>query len=176
MRRVRQTAAVLRAAALSALFAALAAGCQSYAIVQKNVFVDEDGNVVVVEYGRGEREHVNTFIAPTTGREMEFRSRLVVCAEMPDGTRFTAWQCMNFLARGTMYKTDNERWMLLADGFSCAVYRRAEGDGAQYEEVYRGVLCDTPGVGAPKKDERWRVVPTDPRTYIKESDRPRPKR
>ena len=176
MRRVRQAAAVLRAAALSALFAALATGCQSYAIVQKNVFVDEDGNVVVVEYGRGEREHVNTFIAPTTGREMEFRSRLVVCAEMPDGTRFTAWQCMNFLARGTMYKTDNERWMLLADGFSCAVYRRAEGDGAQYEEVYRGVLCDTPGVGAPKKDERWRVVPTDPRTYIKESDRPRPKR
>ena len=167
---------MLRAAVLSALFAALAAGCQSYAIVQKNVFVDEDGNVVVVEYGRGEREHVNTFIAPTTGREMEFRSRLVVCAEMPDGTRFTAWQCMNFLARGTMYKTDNERWMLLADGFSCAVYRRAEGDGAQYEEVYRGVLCDTPGVGAPKKDERWRVVPTDPRTYIKESDRPRPKR
>ena len=176
MRRVRQAAAVLRAAVLSALFAALAAGCQSYAIVQKNVFVDEDGNVVVVEYGRGEREHVNTFIAPTTGREMEFRSRLVVCAEMPDGTRFTAWQCMNFLARGTMYKTDNERWMLLADGFSCAVYRRAEGDGSQYEEVYRGVLCDTPGVGAPKKDERWRVVPTDPRTYIKESDRPRPKR
>ena len=54
--------------------------------------------------------------------------------------------------------------------------RRAEGDGAHYEEVYRGVLCDTPGVGAPKKDERWRVVPTDPRTYIKESDRPRPKR
>ena len=176
MRRVRQAASVIRAAALSVLAAALMAGCQSYTIVQKNVFVDEDGNVVVVEYGRSEREHVNTFKAPATGKEMEFRSKLVVRAELPDGTRFTAWQCMNFLVRGTMYKTDNERWMLLADGFSCVVYRQTEENETQYEEVYRGVLCDTPGVGAPKKDERWKVVPSDPSTYMRESDRPRPKK
>ena len=144
--------------------AALAAGCSSYSIVQSNVFVDEDGNVVTVEYGRSERNHVNTFISPATGKEMEFKSKLVVRAELPDGDTFTAWQCMNFLARGTMYKTDNERWMLLADGFSCAIYRQTE-DETRYLEVYRGVLCDTPGGANAKKDDRWKVLPNDSRTY-----------
>lgn len=155
---------------------ALAAGCQSYTIVQKNVFVDEDSNVVVVEYGRSEREHVNEFTAPTTGKKMEFRSKLVVRAELPDGTRFTAWQCMNYLVRGTMYKTDNERWMLLADGFSCVVYRQMEDDETRYAEVYRGVLCDTPDIGQQEKDSRWKEIPSDPRTYKKEADQPRPKK
>jgi len=151
-----------------AAFLACAAGCQSYDIVQSNVFVDDGGNVVVVEYGRSERDHVNTFVAPTTGKEMEFRSKLVVRAELPDGTRFTAWQCMNFLSRGTMYKTDNERWMLLANGFSCIVYRQTEEDETRYLEVYRGVLCDTPEAKTrAKRDERWRTVPTDPNTYMK---------
>lgn len=144
--------------------AALAAGCGSYSIVQSNVFVDEDGNVVTVEYGRGERNHVNTFISPTTGKEMEFKSKLVVRAELPDGDTFTAWQCMNFLARGTMYRTDNERWMLLADGFSCVIYRRTE-DETRYLEVYRGVLCDTPGEIKAWKDGRWKVLPNDSSTY-----------
>ena len=150
-----------------ALLLAFAAGCQSYTIMQQNVFVDDDGNVVVVEYGRSEREHVNTFASPPTGKEMEFRSKLVVRAELSDGTRFTAWQCMNFLARGTMYKTDNERWMLLANGFSCIIYRQTEEDETRYLEVYRGVLCDTPDAKARKKDERWKVIPNDPNTYRK---------
>ena len=144
--------------------AAIAAGCHSYSIVQSNVFVDEDGNVVTVEYGRSDRDHVNTFISPTTGKEMEFKSKLVVCAELPDGDSFTAWQCMNFLARGTMYKTDNEKWMLLADGFSCVIYHRTD-DKTRYLEVYRGVLCDTPGERKAKKDDRWRILPNDPSTY-----------
>ena len=162
----------LRAIASAVTVLALAAGCQSYTIVQKNVFVDEDGNAVAVEYGRGSRDHVNTFIAPTTGRKMDFRSKLVVRAVLPDGTSFTAWQCMNFLSRGTMYKTDDEKWMLLADGFSCAVYRQTGEDETRYAEVYRGVLCDTPDVGRAKKDERWKVVPSDPRTYRRAPDRP----
>ena len=151
---------------LAALLACVV-GCQSYTIVQRNVFVDDDGNVVVVEYGRSESEHVNTFVAPTTGKEMEFRSKLMVRAELPDGKRFTAWQCMNFLARGTMYKTDDEEWMLLANGFSCIVYRQTEEDETRYLEVYRGVLCDTPESKARKKDERWKVLPNDPNTYRK---------
>ena len=165
----------IRRTAAAALSLAFAAGCQSYSIVQKNVFVDEDGNVVTVEYGRSSREHVNTFIAPTTGKKMDFRSKLVVCAELPDGTSFTAWQCMNFFVRGTMYKTDNERWMLLADGFTCVVYRQTKEDETRYKEVYRGVLCDTPDVGAAKrkKDDRWRTLPSDPHTsYKKAEDRP----
>ncbi len=166
----------MRVCAIAALAAAaFSAGCCSYSIVQSNVFVDEDGNVVTVEYGRSGRNHASTFVSPATGKEMEFKSRLVVRAELPDGDSFTAWQCMNFLARGTMYKTDNERWMLLADGFSCAIYRRTD-DGARYLEVYRGVLCDTPGEAKAKKDERWKIMPNDPSTYRRPAQaRPSPK-
>ena len=150
---------------LVALAAMFAAGCQSYDIVQRNVFSDEDGNLVAVDYGRSERDHVNTFVAPLTGKEMEFKSKLVVRAELPDGETFTAWQCMNFLRHGTMYRTDNLKWMLLANGFSCVVYRQVEDSPDNYREVYRGVLCDTPDIGKRKKDERWKPVPPDGRTY-----------
>ena len=160
---------ILAAALLAALFAA---GCQSYDVVQRNVFSDEDGNLVAVDYGRSGKDHVNTFVAPMTGKKMEFKSKLVVRAELPDGTTFTAWQCMNFMRRGTMYKTDNDRWMLLADGFSCVVFRRIEDDPANYREVYRGVLCDTPDIGVTKeRDNRWKVVPGGGRVYKQQSDK-----
>ena len=156
----------------AAVAVAAAAGCQSYEVVQRNVFSDEDGNLVTVDYGRSEKDHVNTFVAPLTGKEMEFKSKLVVRAELPDGTGFTAWQCMNFMRRGTMYKTDNDRWMLLADGFSCVVFRQIEEDPVNYREVYRGVLCDTPDIGGRRaKDDRWKVVPGGGRVYQKRSDK-----
>jgi len=135
----------------------LLAGCQSYEIVQRNVFADDDGNAVYVDYGRSEREHVNQFISPVTGKEMDFKSKLVVEVTLPDGEDFTAWQCMNFMTYGTMYRTDNEKWMMLANGFTCIVYRRQENDKTKYDEVFRGVLCDTPGEKA-EKDERWKDV------------------
>ena len=160
------------ARAIAAAAALVLAGCQSYEIVQRNVFSDEDGNLVAVDYGRSEKAHVNTFVAPMTGKEMEFKSKLVVRAELPDGETFTAWQCMNFMRRGTMYKTDNGRWMLLADGFSCVVFRQAEDDPDNYREVYRGVLCDTPDIGVSKeKDSRWTVVPSGGRVYKKQAEK-----
>ncbi len=156
----------VRGIACALLAAAFFAGCQSYDIVQRNVFSDEDGNLVAVDYGRSDTDHVNTFVAPLTGKEMEFRSKLVVRAELPDGTKFTAWQCMNFLRRGTMYKTDNGRWMLLANGFSCSVYMRDDEAGGEYREVYRGVLCDTPDIGvSSEKDSRWKKIAPGGRSY-----------
>ena len=145
---------------------AAVSGCQSYEVVQRNVFSDEDGNLVYVDYGRSDKDHVNTFTVPHTGKVMDFKSKLVVRATLPDETTFTAWQCMNFLPRGTMYKTDDERWMLLANGFSCTVYRQAEDDAANYIDVYRGVLCETPEIGkGVKRDERWKTVPPGGRVY-----------
>lgn len=135
----------------------LPVGCQSYTIVQRNVFADDDGNVVIVDYGRSERDHVNTFVSPVTGKEMEFKSKLVVKVRLPDGDTVKAWQCMNFLTHGTMYKTDNEEWMVLADGFACVVYRQTEEDETNYLEVFRGVLCDTPEMKV-EKDSRWKPV------------------
>jgi hypothetical protein len=133
-------------------------GCQSCSIVQANVFSDDDGAVVNVEYGRSEKDHVNTFVSPVSGEEMEFKSRLLVRVTMPDGESFKAWQCMNFLSSGTMYKTDNGEWMFLATGFTCMVFRQQEDDGTKYREVYRGVLCESPKVET-EKDDKWRTLP-----------------
>lgn len=150
--------------ALSAVL--LLQGCQSYRMLQRNVFADDDGNVVIVDYGRSESDHVNYFISPVTGKEMEFKSKLVVKARLPDGDTFKAWQCMNFLPYGTMYRTDNEEWMLLANGFSCTVYHQTDEDETRYLEVFRGVLCDTPDVKV-EKNEKWKVVPKAGREYRK---------
>ena len=152
----------------------LLAGCQSYDIVQTNVFADDDGNVISVDYGRSETDHVNTFRAPTNGKEMEFKSKLMVKVTLPNGDRFKAWQCMNFLSMGTMYKTDDEEWMLLANGFTSIVYHQetVEQGGreeARHVEVFRGVLCDIADREV-EKDERWKVVPRSQGTYRKQNE------
>ncbi len=139
---------------------AAAAGCRSYDIVQSNIFSDDDGNVVRIDYGRSGSEHVNTFVNPATGKETEFRSKLVVEVTLPDGEDFTAWQCMNFLESGTMYKTDNGRWMVLANGFTCMLYFRTPEDPPRYAEVYRGVLCESPKSDY-KPNPKWRKLKKD---------------
>ena len=142
--------------------ALVAAGCQSYDIVQTNIFSDDDGNVVRIDYGRGGRDHVNTFVNPATGKETEFRSRLVVEVTLPDDERFTAWQCMNFLESGTMYETDGGKWKVLANGFTTIVYLRTPEDPTRYLEVYRGILCESPKSGY-KPNPKWRKLKKDAR-------------
>ena len=154
---------------LFALAALLLQGCQSYEIVQTNVFANDDGQVVTVDYGRSEKDHVNTFKAPTNGKIMEFKSKLMVRVTLPDGDSFKAWQCMNFLSMGTLYKTDNEEWMLLANGFTSLVYQRDEKDETRYREVFRGVLCDVADRET-KKDERWKKMPSAQGTYKKDNE------
>ena len=145
-------------------------GCQSYQIVQRNVFADDDGRVIVVDYGRSDSDHYNSFVSPVTGKEMDFHTRLVVKVQLPDGDTIKAWQCMNFLPRGTMYMTDNEEWKVLANGFSCIIYHQTgEKPPRDYLEVYRGVICDTPEMEV-KKDERWHDVLQSGREY----KRPKP--
>jgi len=171
---------MLHASLFVFLAALLLQGCQSYTIVQRNMFTDDDGNVVVVEYGRSEKDHVNTFVAPGTGREVESKSKLMVRVRFDENVRdylevlgrgsvtnrieladqtFTAWQCMNFLPRGTMYRTDNDKWMLLANGLSCTIFRQTKEDKKNYLEVFRGVLCKIDDSCKVKKDERWKAVP-----------------
>ena len=139
---------------------AVLAGCRSYDIVQANVFSDDDGNVLRIAYGRSDDFHVNTFRNPATGKETEFRSKLVIEAELPDGDSIVAWQCMNFLQSGTMYKTDNERWMVLVNGFTAMVYRQTKEDPTRYLEVYRGLLCESPKVDH-KPNPNWRTLKKD---------------
>ena len=141
-----------------ALSLLLQVGCQSYTVVQRNVFSDDDGNVAIVDYGRSESEHYNTFVSPATGKEMEFHTKLVVKVQLPDGDTIKAWQCMNFLSRGTMYQTDDEEWKVLANGFSVTIYRRTgEPAPRDYLEVYRGVICETTEREV-KRNDKWRDV------------------
>ena len=133
-------------------------GCQSYTIVQQNFFSDDDGNVVRVDYGRSDSDHVNTFVSPATGKEMDFKSKLMVKVELPDGDTIKAWQCMNFLSRGTMYESDGGEWKVLANGFSIVIYHRTgEPPPRDYLEVYRGVICETSDLKVEKND-KWRDI------------------
>ena len=147
----------------AALACALAlAGCRSYEVVQSNIFSDDDGNIVSVSYGRSESPHTNTFRNPNNGKTLEFKTKLVVEVVLPDGDSFTAWQCMNFMQSGTMYRTDNEDWMILVNGFTCRIYKNDDDGKGDYREVYRGVLCETPERDV-KKDDRWRSMKKDSR-------------
>ena len=136
------------------------AGCRSYDIVQSNIFSDDDGNIVSVSYGRSESPHTNTFRNPNNGTTLEFKTKLVVEVVLPDGDSFTAWQCMNFMQSGTMYRTDNEDWMILVNGFTCRIYKNDDDGKGDYREVYRGILCETPERDV-KKDDRWRSMKKD---------------
>jgi len=141
-------------------------GCQSYTILQRNVFANDDGVTVTVHYGRAERDHVNTFISPATGQEVEFVSRLMIKVDFPNGDVIKAWQCMNTLPYGTMYQTDDRDWKVLVNGFSAVIYRRSEEKQERYYEVYRGVLCSSPDMGEDtKKNDKWREVKQRPREY-----------
>ena len=122
---------------LFALF--LAAGCNTITQVQTMTFVDDNANVVVVDYGRAEKEHVGKCKSPTTGEDMDFRTKLLVKVVMPDGYSFKAWQTMNVLPSGTMYRSDDERWLFHARGITSSVYERTI-DKTDYKLVYEGVM------------------------------------
>ena len=130
--------------AFAAIFALLA-GCTSFTPLQSSLFTDEDGNIVAVDYGRDMKEHESTFVAPN-GKEMTMRSHLKVKVTLPDGDSFLAWECMNPLQTGTMYRTNNGEWMFYANGITCAVFLRTE-DKSDYLEVYNGVICQGPKKG-----------------------------
>jgi len=134
------------AAALFALFA----GCTSFSPQQLSMFTDSDGNIVAVEYGRSKSDHKSNFTAPN-GKVVEMKSKLGVRVTLPDGERFLAWECMNVLPSGTMYRSDNEKWMYHANGISCRVFEKAQNANGEddYLEVFEGIICE-----GPKKDGR----------------------
>ncbi len=120
----------------------LLAGCASFILNQTCEFVDEDGRFVTVDYGVGKTDHTTTFKSPANGKLMDFKSKLRVRVHLPDRT-LLAYQCMNVTNSGTMYRTDDEEWVFLANGFTCSVFQRLE-DKSDYLEVFNGVLCETP--------------------------------
>lgn len=124
------------------------AGCSSFTPMQTSLFTDEDGNIISVEYGRSKNDHETKFTA-LNGTVMTMKSKLAVRVTLPDGDDFVAWECMNTLQTGTMYRSDNERWMYHANGISCRVFESAinpEGK-SDYLLVFEGIICEGPKKG-----------------------------
>ena len=124
-----------------ALLLAFFLGCTSFNLMSVGHFVDEGGNVIKVEYGKGDEDHVTTFRSPANGRELEFTSKLRVKVYLPDGDMFMAFQCMNTLGSGTMYRSDDREWMFHANGFTSKVFRY-DPPVDDYLLVFEGVICN----------------------------------
>ena len=127
---------------------ALLAGCATWTFepTRSSKFVNEQNEYILVDYGI--EEHESTFIGPG-GVEMPFKSKLKVRVEMPDGTRFVAYQ--NMSPEGRLYVSDNERWRFLERGVAAYVAERApDGNGTILR--YQGTLCAS--VRNPKNEKQ----------------------
>ena len=134
---------------ITACLAALVlAGCASFDPMQTSLFTDENGNIVSVDYGRSKKDHESKFTAPS-GKVMTMKSKLAVRVTLPDGTDFVAWECMNPLPSGTMYRTNNEKWMYHANGITCQVFSKTVNpEGKEdYLLVFEGMICEGPKKG-----------------------------
>jgi hypothetical protein len=140
---MRLLARIFAAAAAAAL-----AGCVSFTPMQTSLFTDENGNLVSVEYGRCKSDRESKFTAPS-GKVLTMKSKLAVNVTLPDGSDFFAWECMNTLPSGTMYRSGNERWMYHANGISCQVFEKTVNPQGRedYLLVFEGVICEGPKKG-----------------------------
>ena len=136
---------------LAAVFSlVLLSGCTSFNLRQTVRFINEDGDIIVVDYGDGDSEYVTKFNAPRTGKPLEFKSKLRVFVTMPDGESFYAFECVNELRTGAMYQSSDEEWYYHANGFVCTVYHRI-GDTRDFKPVFTGVVCQSPEKPRPEQ-------------------------
>ena len=130
---------------LSSSVVLLLAGCTTFKPTQSSMFTDEEGNVIVVDYGRDRKDHESTYTAPN-GKVMTMKSKLKVRVTLPDGTDFLAWECMNEMPTGTMYRSNNRKFMFHANGISCRVFEKAVNPQGQedYLLIFEGLICEGP--------------------------------
>lgn len=135
----------LKTAMRAAALAAFLSGCNTFTLTQTNAFVDDDGNVLTVRYGRLEKERSTTVINPMTGKNIDMKSRLAVSLTLPkpNGSEVMAYQCMNLLPSGTMYSSSDGKWLFHANGVASAVYL-ANKEKTDYILVFSGVMADGP--------------------------------
>ena len=144
MKKANIFSSAVKASLIGAL--ALAAGCASFELRQSDVFADEEGNVVGVDYGRRSKDHVFMVVSPGNGKLVEYKSDLMVRITLPDGNRISGYRTLNTFPVGTMYMTDDERWIYLANGFSCRIYMQLD-DKSDYLLVFEGNLASAPKRG-----------------------------
>ena len=153
---------------LALALATCLAGCATWTFepTRSSKFVNEENAYLHVDYGL--EEHESTFYGPG-GVQMPFKSKLKVRVEMPDGTRFVAYQ--NMSAEGRLYVSDNERWKFLEKGVAAYVAERAP-DRKGYLLRYQGTLCASVRNPQNEKTPTIRSSST-PHGFGRDSDGPR---
>ena len=128
-------------AALAAL--ALAAGCASFRSTQKDAFVDDDGNILVVEYGSLSRSYAYKLVSPINGAEVECTDNRAVRVTLPDetgapnGETMTLRICQNDSPKGTTYATKDGKWKYWTIGYMSRLYLWYPAEG-EYIFVFGG--------------------------------------
>lgn len=135
---------------LSAKLAGLAssvfiAGCSTFRSSMVDSFVDDLGNVMIVEYGEMSRPYTYKIVSPMNGVELECTDRKVVRVTLPEPNGSTLWFyiCQNDSPKGTMYATRDGKWKFLTIGLMCRLYLQTE-DRTDYLLVFGGT--NTPSI------------------------------
>ena len=134
---IRHSSFVIRHLSFAILLAA--AGCTSFETTFSNSFMDEEGNVVHVVNGRLSSPHEFKVVSPGNGKLVDYKSKEAVKVTLPDGRRFTAYQTLNTIRIGNMYKTDDEEIVYVTNGLMCRIYALLE-DGSDHLLVFEGNL------------------------------------
>ncbi len=122
------------------LAAALLAGCASFRPFQKDAFIDDEGNILVVEYGVSSKPYTYTMVSPMNGVEIECTDTKMVRATLPSKERIVCYICQNNSPKGTMYMTRDRKWKYLTVGLASRLYllNREIDD---YMLVFEGNVC-----------------------------------
>ena len=139
----------------------LLAGCTSFEPLRSNRFVDDSNNYLHVDYGRDTKDHESVAILDN-GVRWPFKSKNMVRVELPDGTRFIAYQ--NLSPKGNLFKTEDEEWEFFESGVGCIVARFDKARSG-YVTRFRGTLCATVRNPANIKRERIRSGGSTPHGF-----------
>ncbi len=120
--------------------AAVLSGCASFQSIQSDAFVDDDGNILVAEYGVSSKPYTYTMVSPMNGAKVACTDTKMVRATLPSGERIVCYICQNDSPKGTMYATRDQKWKYLTIGLACRLYLYypVEDD---YLLVFEGTIC-----------------------------------
>lgn len=151
-----------------AVCALVLCGCTTFVPTRSSRFINDNGDVVAVEYARGE-EYTTKFVTPN-GVEMPYKSKLRVRVTLPDGERFIAYRHMSL--SGVLYKTADEDWQFYEEGTACVVAKIAE-DRKGYLLYFQGVMCMNQNMKEPGSKKPSITGSSTPRGFGRPSSGPR---
>ncbi len=136
----------MKRALILAAMAALA-GCTLTRRTQGDLnYVDEDGNVLVVQCAELSRSYTYEMVSPANGAVVECKDNRVVdlILPAPSGEKVRCFICQNYGPKGTMYMSKDKKWRYWTIGTMSRLYLINE-TGDDYLLVFGGILDDLGG-------------------------------